>query len=64
MNRDGYRDYQVTQCDVGVSCIQCSCSTVMAHAHSVMYTSIRACFLYFFYNPSTCMFQRIFSKFP
>ena len=43
--------YQITQCDVGVSCIQRSCSTVMAHAQSVMYTSIRACFLYFFYNP-------------
>ena len=33
----------------------------MAYAHSVMYTSIRACFLYFFYNPyMSLLIQRIF----
>ena len=46
---------------MGVSCIQRSCSIVMAYAHSVMYTSIRACFLYFFYNPyMSLLIQRIF----
>ena len=39
MNRDRYRDhncYQVTSCDVAVSCIQHSCSTVMAHTQSII----------------------------
>ena len=44
MNRDGYRDQIVTLCDVGVFCINRSCSTAMAHTQSIMYTSIQACF--------------------
>ena len=37
-------------------------SIVMAYPHSsVMYTRIRACFLYFFYNPyMSLLIQRIF----
>ena len=56
--------YQVTQCDVGVSLHSkthpLSCCTAMAHAHSAMYTSIRACFLCFFFNTYMYMSQRIF----
>ena len=37
--------------------IHCSWSTVMAQAHSVMHTSIRACFLCFFYNPYMSLFN-------
>ena len=29
----------------------CVCSTPMAHMHTVMHTSIEACFLHFFSNP-------------
>ena len=38
----GSNCYQVTQCEVGVSSIQCSRSTVMAHVHSVI-NPRRAC---------------------
>ena len=30
--------------------ILCSCSYEMAHAHTIMHTSIQVCFLRFFYN--------------
>ena len=66
VSRDGYRDQivtisveiGVTECDVGVSlhskthpCTVHVCSTLMAHACTLMHTSIEACFLCFFYNP-------------
>ena len=52
--RDGYRD-QIVTCDVGVSLHSkihpLFMKYSMAQAHSVMHTSIRACFLCLFYNP-------------
>ena len=59
--RDGYRDQIVTS-DVGVSLhfeihplfMKYS---IIAQAHSVMHTSIRACFLCFFYNPYMSLFR-------
>ena len=54
-DRDGYRD-QIVTCDVGVSLHSKTRPLfikykIMAQAHSFMHTSIRACFLYFSYNP-------------
>ena len=34
-------------------------SNMMAQAHSVMHITIRACFLYFFYNPYMSLFNFI-----
>ena len=57
----------IVTCDVGISLhskiqIHCSYSTVMAQAHSVMHTSIRALFPCAFYTITICPFliQRIF----
>ena len=58
--KDGYRD-QIVTCDVGGSLDSKTHPLFMkyskAQAHSVMHTTIRACFLCFFYNPYMSLFN-------
>ena len=61
--RDGYRD-QIVTCDVGVSLHSKTHPLFMkpvqqGHKHTVLciYSTIRACFLCFFYNPYMSLFN-------
>ena len=59
--RDGYRD-QIVTCDVGVSLHSKTHPLFMKYSYGTstqcQYT-VRACFLYFFYNPFsfTCVYR-------
>ena len=57
INRDGYRDQIVTRLHSGCVLHPAFTQYSNAHVYSVMYTSIRACFLYFFYNPYMSFFN-------
>ena len=50
INRDGYIVTWLHSVMWVCLCIHCSRNTVMAHVH-IVYISIQACFLSFFYNP-------------